>query len=75
MLCYRGLGRTAEAEREERLFRRFKADEASQALTAQPRLANPEDNNERQSIHDHTTERFVSPVRGGSAGVSAGAGG
>jgi Flp pilus assembly protein TadD len=53
MLCYRGLGRTAEAEREELLFRRFKADESAQALTQQPRLARPEDNNERQSIHDH----------------------
>ena len=29
MLCYRGLGQTAEAEREEQLFRRFKADESA----------------------------------------------
>ncbi len=35
MLCYRGLGQMAQAAREEQLFRRFKADEASQALTAQ----------------------------------------
>ncbi|HLH20535.1 MAG TPA: tetratricopeptide repeat protein [Bryobacteraceae bacterium] len=68
MLCFRGLGQTGEAAREERLFRRFKADEASQALTAQPRLASPEDNNERQPIHDHTTERVVSAVRSESAG-------
>lgn len=53
MLCYRGLGQTAKAEREEKLFRRFKADEASQALTAKPRLLSAEDNNERQPIHDH----------------------
>ena len=53
MLCYRGLGQTDKAEREEKLFRRFKADEASQALTAKPRLLSPEDNNERQPIHDH----------------------
>ena len=32
MLCYRGLGDPA-AEREEALFRRFKADESSQAIT------------------------------------------
>ena len=41
------------AEREEKLFRRFKAEEASQALTARRRASSPEDNNERQSIHDH----------------------
>src|SRR5579883_2977481 len=68
MLCFRGLGQTGEAAREERLFRRFKADEASQALTAQPRLASPEDNNERQPIHDHTTERLFSVVRSEGAG-------
>jgi tetratricopeptide (TPR) repeat protein len=53
MLSYRGLGQTEKAEREEKLFRRFKADEASQALTAKPRQLSPEDNNERQPIHDH----------------------
>ena len=34
MLCYRGLGDTAKANREEILFRRFKADESSQTITA-----------------------------------------
>jgi tetratricopeptide (TPR) repeat protein len=53
MLCYRGLGQNDVAEREQKLFLRFKADESSQALTAKPRLLNPEDNNERQQIHDH----------------------
>jgi hypothetical protein len=53
MLCYRGLGDTAKANREEILFRRFKAEESAQAITAIPRLASPEDNNERQLIHDH----------------------
>ncbi|MEO8052832.1 MAG: tetratricopeptide repeat protein, partial [Acidobacteriota bacterium] len=53
MLCYKGLNQTDQAEREQRLFLRFKADEASQTLTAKPRLLNPEDNNERQPIHDH----------------------
>jgi len=57
MLCYRGLGQTAAAEREEQLFRRFKADEASQAITETPRLMNPEDNNERQPIHDHSGQK------------------
>jgi hypothetical protein len=53
MLCYRGMGEIAAAEREEKLFLRFKADESAQAITAIPRMLSPEDNNERQSIHDH----------------------
>ncbi|MGH9660980.1 MAG: tetratricopeptide repeat protein, partial [Bryobacteraceae bacterium] len=57
MLCYRGLGDLAGAARAEKLFRRFKAEESSQAITARPRLASPEDNNERQMIHDHESAR------------------
>ncbi|HTS28076.1 MAG TPA: tetratricopeptide repeat protein [Bryobacteraceae bacterium] len=53
MLCYRGLGNEAAASREEQLFRRFKADESSQAITERRRMISPEDNNERQPIHDH----------------------
>ncbi|MFN7922914.1 MAG: tetratricopeptide repeat protein [Bryobacteraceae bacterium] len=62
MLVCRGLGDTARAEREEKLFRRFKADESSQTITAKPRLLSREDNNERQPIHDHESV----PVGGGS---------
>jgi tetratricopeptide (TPR) repeat protein len=53
MLCYRGLGDAAAAGREEALFRRFKADEASQAITERRRRQKPEDNNERQAVHEH----------------------
>jgi tetratricopeptide (TPR) repeat protein len=53
MLCYRAIGDTAKAAREEQLFRRYKADESSQAITARRRSISPEDNNERQAIHDH----------------------
>jgi tetratricopeptide (TPR) repeat protein len=53
MLCYRGLGDQAGAAREEALFRRFKADESAQAITQQRRTVSAEDNNERQTIHDH----------------------
>jgi tetratricopeptide (TPR) repeat protein len=53
MLCYRGLGNLSAVEREEKLFRRFKADESSQSITEKRRRLSPEDNNERQSIHDH----------------------
>jgi tetratricopeptide (TPR) repeat protein len=53
MLCYRALGKNDLAAREEALFLRFKADEASQAITQGRRLISPEDNNERQLIHEH----------------------
>jgi hypothetical protein len=54
MLCARGLGdKDTTAAREERLFRRFEADEASQSLTARRRALSREDNNERPPIHDH----------------------
>jgi len=53
MLAYRGLGDAENARRHELLFRRFKADESAQALTARVRMLRPEDNNERQMIHEH----------------------
>jgi Tfp pilus assembly protein PilF len=53
MLCYQGLGRQVEAERERTLYFRFKADEASQAITGPFRQLHPDDNNERQGIHEH----------------------
>jgi len=53
MLCYRGLGEAESAAREEQLYLRFKADEASQAITGPYRQLNPADNDERQSVHVH----------------------
>jgi tetratricopeptide (TPR) repeat protein len=53
MLCYRALGDTDRAARSEALYLRFKADEASQAITGPFRLASHHDNNERQQIHEH----------------------
>jgi hypothetical protein len=53
MLAYRGLGDALNAAREEKLFRRFKADESAQSITAIRRAISTEDNNERQMIHDH----------------------
>ena len=53
MLCHRGLGDVESASREEKLYLRFKADEASQAITGPFRQLNPADNNERQQIHVH----------------------
>lgn len=59
MLSYRGLGDTTAAAREEKLFRRFKADEAAQSITEKRRMISTEDNNERQPIHEH--ESAVKP--------------
>jgi tetratricopeptide (TPR) repeat protein len=55
MLCYNGLGNTARAEEHQKRYLRFKADESAQAITGPYRRANPEDNNERQSIHEHVS--------------------
>jgi tetratricopeptide (TPR) repeat protein len=53
MVSYQGLGQPALAAREQALYERFKADESSQAITGPYRLKSPDDNNERQSIHEH----------------------
>jgi Tfp pilus assembly protein PilF len=53
MLCYQGTGDTERAAHEKALYTRFKADESAQAITGPFRLKSPEDNLERQSIHEH----------------------
>jgi tetratricopeptide (TPR) repeat protein len=53
MVCYQGLGQPDLAARELALYERFKADESAQAITGPYRLKSPDDNNERQSIHEH----------------------
>jgi tetratricopeptide (TPR) repeat protein len=63
MLAARGLGDNERARREELLFRRFKADEPSQAITAVRRRLSPEENNERQAIHDHDSVRLGPEAR------------
>lgn len=53
MLCYQGLGNSEMATREQTLYKRFKADESAQFITGPYRQLHPEDNNERQQIHEH----------------------
>jgi tetratricopeptide (TPR) repeat protein len=55
MLSYQGAGDTEMAKRHEALYRRFKTDEASQEITGPYRLLHPEDNNERQAVHEHAS--------------------
>ena len=53
MLCYQGTGQDDMAAKEETLYLRFKADEGSQAIAGDFSRTSPEDNNERQNIHEH----------------------
>ncbi len=53
MLCYNGLGDQKTAHDFEVRYVRFKADESAQALTGPYRLLNADDNQERQTIHEH----------------------
>ncbi|MGB9148223.1 MAG: tetratricopeptide repeat protein, partial [Acidobacteriaceae bacterium] len=53
MLCYTGLNDPKDAAAYEVRYLRFKADEASQTLTGPYREKHPDDNLERQPIHEH----------------------
>ena len=55
MLCYNGLGNEKLAKEHQERYMRFKADESAQAITGPYRQLHPEDNNERQSIHEHVS--------------------
>ncbi|MGH9500325.1 MAG: tetratricopeptide repeat protein [Terriglobales bacterium] len=60
MLCYHGLGEETQARAHEIRYLRFKADESAQAITGPYRRLNPEDNNERQPIHEHVSVPLAS---------------
>ena len=55
MLCYNGLGNQKLAHEHQVRYLRFKADESSQAITGPYRQAHPDDNNERQAVHEHVS--------------------
>lgn len=55
MLCYNGLGQEELALEHQKRYLRFKADEPAQTITGPYRRLNPEDNNERQAIHEHVS--------------------
>ncbi|HEV3253323.1 MAG TPA: tetratricopeptide repeat protein [Candidatus Acidoferrales bacterium] len=55
MLCATGLGQAGRAAEFQRRYLRFKADESAQALIGPYLRAHPEDNLERQPIHEHTS--------------------
>jgi tetratricopeptide (TPR) repeat protein len=59
MLCYNGLGDDGKANEHKARYLRFKADESAQAITGPYRQTHPEDNNERQAIHEHVSAAFA----------------
>lgn len=71
MLCYSGLGDEARANAHKERYLRFKADEASQALTGAYRQSHPEDNNERQSVHEHLSVALQPPTKKSAQAKSA----
>jgi tetratricopeptide (TPR) repeat protein len=61
MLCYNGLGNQAQAEAHKTRYLRFKADESAQSITGPYRQGHPEDNAERQAIHEHVSVALDAP--------------
>ena len=55
MLCYNGLGDQKQAHDHEERYLRFKALESAQTITGPYRQEHPDDNNERQAIHEHVS--------------------
>ena len=72
MLCYNGLGKEKLAKEHEARYMRFKADEASQAITGPYRQLHPEDNNERQQVHEHVSVSVSQACRDSCRGCPAG---
>jgi tetratricopeptide (TPR) repeat protein len=71
MLSYQGLGEADKAKHEQQLYLRFKADESAQALTGTYRQTHPEDNNERQLIHQHESAPLGSARAAPPSGVAS----
>jgi tetratricopeptide (TPR) repeat protein len=55
MLTYTGLGKPDVASQFQKRYLRFKADESAQTLVGPYVLTHPQDNNERQPIHEHVS--------------------
>jgi Flp pilus assembly protein TadD len=71
MLCYSGLGDEVHANEHKDRYLRFKADESAQAITGPYRQTHPEDNNERQPIHEHVSVALGSAKSVGAAKTAA----
>ena len=71
MLCYNGLGDGKLAKEHQALYLRFKADESAQAITGPYRRLHPEDNNERQAVHEHVSVPLAGMTRLPKAKIAA----
>jgi tetratricopeptide (TPR) repeat protein len=67
MLCYNGMGNEKMAKEHEERYLRFKADEASQTITGRYRQLHPDDNNERQAVHEHVSVPLPVPASAAKA--------
>ena len=75
MLSYQGAGDSEMAKKHEALYRRFKADESAQQITGPYRQLHPDDNNERQAVHEHGAGSGSEPAyRGAGVPSPTGAG-
>lgn len=71
MLCYNGLGDEKDAHDHQVRYLRFKANEAAQTITGPYRQAHPDDNNERQAIHEHVSVPLAELKKLASTGEDA----
>jgi tetratricopeptide (TPR) repeat protein len=63
MLTYTGLGKPDIAADFQKRYLRFKADESAQALVGPYVRTHPDDNNERQPIHEHVSEPLLKAAK------------
>lgn len=66
MLCFNGLGQSSRARDYEVRYLRFKANEAEDALAGPYLRAHPDDNNERQPIHEINSAPLQPAPSGGA---------
>jgi len=62
MLCYTGMGQPERAAEFQKRYLRFKADESAQTLTGPYLREHPNDNTERQAIHEHVSDLAAAPT-------------
>jgi len=62
MLCYTGMGQPDRASEFQKRYLRFKADESAQTLTGPYLREHPDDNTERQPIHEHVSDLAPAPT-------------
>ena len=75
MLCYTGMGDAATSAEFQKRYMRFKANESAQTLTGPYREKHPEDNLERQPVHEHEsvdlgTKTTSKPQTAGAAKIA-----